>query len=250
MSRPVERTGKLHLLIVDEDAAIRSACCEIANDLGFVPQTVSSIAAARTLLRDQGSISCCSICTLRWARVLALLNEIKALKPGLVVVVMTAYATVPAAVEAMRTGAADYLTKPFAMDELTAVLERASERCTVEGASRRLRESLRSPQGLGNMIGRSPEMDKLYRILAKVAQSSHPVLILGESGVGKELVARSIHSNGPHADRPFVPIDCGSLVPTLMESELFGYVKGAFTGANRTKEGSAGFRPGRHGLSG
>jgi two-component system response regulator HydG len=87
------------------------------------------------------------------------------------------------------------------------------------------------------MIGRSPEMDKLYRILAKVAQSSHPVLILGESGVGKELVARSIHSNGPHADRPFVPIDCGSLVPTLMESELFGYVKGAFTGANRSKEG-------------
>ena len=100
-----------------------------------------------------------------------------------------------------------------------------------------MRESLRSAQGLGNLIGRSPEMDKLYRILAKVAQSSHPVLILGESGVGKELVARSIHTNGPHADRPFVPVDCGSLVPTLMESELFGYVKGAFTGANRAKEG-------------
>ncbi len=111
------------------------------------------------------------------------------------------------------------------------------ERRNAEGASRRLRETLRSPQGLGNMIGRSPEMDKLYRILAKVAQSSHPVLILGESGVGKELVARSIHSNGPHADRPFVPVDCGSLVPTLMESELFGYVKGAFTGANRSKDG-------------
>src|SRR5258708_1009875 len=153
------------------------------------------------------------------------------------VVDMAAFATVPAAVEAMRTGAADYLTKPFAMDELAAVLERALERRTVDGESRRLRESLRSPQGLGNMIGRSPEMDKLYRILAKVAQSSHPVLILGESGVGKELVARSIHSNGPNADRPFVPIDCGSLVPTLMESELFGYVKGAFTGANRAKEG-------------
>ena len=117
------------------------------------------------------------------------------------------------------------------------------------GESRRLRESLRSSRGLGNMIGRSPEMDKLYRILAKVAQSSHPVLILGESGVGKELVARSIHSNGPHADRPFVPIDCGSLVPTLMESELFGYVKGAFTGANRDKRRFAGLGPGRDGLS-
>ena len=237
MSRPLERTGKLHLLVVDEDAAIRSACCEIATDLGFAPQTVSGIESARTLLRDQGIDILLLDLRAPLEEGLGLLHEIKALNPGLMVVVMTAFASVPAAVEAMRTGAADYLTKPFALDELTAVLERAMERRTVDGASRRLRETLRSPQGLGNMIGRSPEMDKLYRILAKVAQSSHPVLILGESGVGKELVARSIHSNGPHADRPFVPIDCGSLVPTLMESELFGYVKGAFTGANRSKDG-------------
>ena len=237
MSRPVERTGKLHLLVVDEDAAIRSACCEIAADLGFIPQTVTTIAAARSLLRDQGIDILLLDLHAPVGEGLGLLNEIKALNPGVVVVVMTAFATVPAAVEAMRTGAADYLTKPFALDELATVLERAMERCTTEGVSRRLRESLRSSRGLGNMIGRSPEMDKLYRILAKVAQSSHPVLILGESGVGKELVARSIHSNGPHAARPFVPIDCGSLVPTLMESELFGYVKGAFTGANRSKDG-------------
>jgi DNA-binding NtrC family response regulator len=237
MSRPLERTGKLHLLVVDEDAAIRSACCEIATDLGFLPQTVSGIESARTLLRDQGVDILLLDLRAPLEEGLGLLHEIKALNPSLMVVVMTAFASVPAAVEAMRTGAADYLTKPFALDELTAVLERAMERRTVDGASRRLRETLRSSQGLGNMIGRSPEMDKLYRILAKVAQSSHPVLILGESGVGKELVARSIHSNGPHADRPFVPIDCGSLVPTLMESEQFGYVKGAFTGANRSKDG-------------
>ena len=237
MSRPVERTGKLHLLVVDEDAAIRAACCEIATDLGFVPQTVSTITAARSLLRDHGIDVLLLDLRAPLGEGLGLLNEIKTLNPELVVVVMTAYATVPAAVEAMRNGAADYLTKPFAMDELATVLERAMERRNADGESRRLRESLRSPQGLGNLIGRSPEMDKLYRILAKVAQSSHPVLILGESGVGKELVARSIHTNGPHGDRPFVPIDCGSLVPTLMESELFGYVKGAFTGATRSKDG-------------
>jgi DNA-binding NtrC family response regulator len=237
MPRPVDRAGKLHLLVVDEDAAIRSACCEIATDLGYIPQTVSTIASARTLLRNHGIDILLLDLRAPLGEGLALLNEIKSFNSGLAVVVMTAYATVPAAVEAMRTGAADYLTKPFAMDELAAVLERASERCTVDVASRRLRDSLRSPQGLGNMIGRSQEMEKLYRILSKVAQSSHPVLILGESGVGKELVARSIHSNGPHAVRPFVPIDCGSLVPTLMESELFGYVKGAFTGANHAKEG-------------
>ena len=237
MSRPVERTGKLHFLVVDEDAAIRSACCEIATDLGLVPQSVSTIEAARSLLRGQSIDILLLDLHAPLGEGLELLDEVKTLNPALSKVVMTAYASVPAAVEAMRTGATDYLTKPFAMDDLATVLERAMERCHVDGASRRLRESLRSAQGLGNMIGRSPEMDKLYRILAKVAQSSHPVLILGESGVGKELVARAIHSHGPHADRPFVPVDCGSLVPTLMESELFGYVKGAFTGAHRAKDG-------------
>jgi DNA-binding NtrC family response regulator len=96
---------------------------------------------------------------------------------------------------------------------------------------------LRTQQGMGGLVGHSPEMEKLYRILSKVAYSTHPVLILGESGTGKELVARSIHFNGPNSAKPFVPVDCGSLVPTLIESELFGHVKGAFTGADRTKEG-------------
>src|ERR1700749_3229921 len=139
MSRPLERTGKLHLLVVDEDAAIRSACCEIASDLGFVPQTVSSIDAARTLLRDQGIDILLLDLRTPLEEGLGLLNEIKALNPGLAVVAMTAFATVPAAVEAMRTGATDYLTKPFAMDELTAVLERAVERMmerrNLDGAS-------------------------------------------------------------------------------------------------------------------
>ena len=168
---------------------------------------------------------------------LELLEEIKALHPETAVVVMSAFATVPSAVEAMRTGANDLLTKPFASDELATVLERAAERRTLDLASRRLRERLRTQQGMGSIIGRSQEMEKLYRILSKVAQSSHPALILGESGTGKELVARSIHANGPNAAKPFIPVDCGSLVPTLIESELFGHVKGAFTGANRAKDG-------------
>jgi two-component system response regulator HydG len=150
---------------------------------------------------------------------------------------MSAFATVPSAVEAMRTGANDLLTKPFATDELATVLERAAERRTLDLASRQLRERLRTQQGMGSIIGRSQEMEKLYRILSKVAQSAHPALILGESGTGKELVARTIHTSGPNASKPFIPVDCGSLVPTLIESELFGHVKGAFTGANRTKDG-------------
>jgi two-component system response regulator HydG len=168
---------------------------------------------------------------------LELLEEVRTLCPETAIIVMTAFATVTSAVEAMRAGATDYLTKPFALDELSTVLERAAERRTLDVTSRRLREHLRIQPGLGNIIGRSPEMEKLYRILSKVAQSTHPVLILGESGTGKELVARAIHAHGAHADKPFIPVDCGSLVPTLIESELFGYVKGAFTGATRSKDG-------------
>jgi len=117
------------------------------------------------------------------------------------------------------------------------VLERAVQRRHFDMEARELRERLRTQQGMGNLIGRTPEMEKLYRILSKVAFTTHPVLILGESGTGKEVVARSIHYNGNNAAKPFIPVDCGSLVPTLIESELFGYVKGAFTGANRSKDG-------------
>ena len=144
------------------------------------------------------------------------------LDPELSVVVMTAYASVHSAVESMRTGATDYLTKPFALDELAQALEHAGERRNLEGASRKLRERLRSQQGLGNIIGRSPEMEKLYRILSKVAQSSDPAVIVGETGVGKELIARSIHDNGLHRSHPFLPADCASLAPALLEMSSSG----------------------------
>ncbi|MBV8116260.1 MAG: sigma-54-dependent Fis family transcriptional regulator [Silvibacterium sp.] len=232
-----ERPGRLHVLIVDEDPAVRSACCEIAASRGFPPHAVDTLTAARSLLRGNSiDILLLDLKSPAGAG-LELLEEVKMLHPEIAVIVMTAFATVNSAVEAMRTGATDYLTKPFALDELAAVLERAAERRTIDDASRQLRDKLRTEQGLGNIIGRSSEMEKLYRIMSKVAQTTHPVLILGESGTGKELVARSIHAHGPNAPKPFLPVDCGSLVPTLVESELFGYVKGAFTGANRSKDG-------------
>lgn len=231
------RSGRMHVLIVDEDPAVRSACCEIAASRGFVPCGLDSLTAARSLLRGNSVDILLLDLKSPAGPGLELLEEIKLLHPEIAVIVMTAYATITSAVEAMRTGANDYLTKPFAMDDLAAVLDRSAQRRSVDTTSRRLREKLRSQQGLGNLIGNSPEMEKIYRILSKVAQTTHPVLILGESGTGKELIARSIHSNGPNASKPFLPVDCGSLVPTLVESELFGYVKGAFTGATRNKDG-------------
>jgi two-component system response regulator HydG len=227
----------LHVLVVDADAAVRSACAEIAESLGYIVESTGDLGHARSMLRGHAADIVLVNLPPGSSQGLELVSEVKLLYPQTAVIAMTSSASVNAAVEAMRCGASDYLAKPFAMDELSTVLDRASASLLTDAATRQLRERLRASQGLGAMIGRSGEMEKLYRILSKVAQSSHPVLILGESGTGKELVARTIHAYGLNAQKPFLPVDCSSLVPTLMESELFGYVKGAFTGANRTKDG-------------
>ena len=227
----------LHLLVVDADAAVRSACAEIAASLGYAVESTGDLGQARSLLRGHAADILLVNLPAGSNQGLELVSEVKLLYPDTSVIAMTATGSVNAAVEAMRCGASDYLTKPFAMDELSTVLDRAAQSHMTDTATRQLRERLRLSEGLGAMIGRSPEMEKIYRILSKVAQSTHPVLILGESGTGKELVARTIHAYGPNSQKPFLPVDCGSLVPTLIESELFGYVKGAFTGANRSKDG-------------
>jgi DNA-binding NtrC family response regulator len=232
-----EPAPKLHLLIVDSDSATRSACTEIAASLGYVVENTGDLENAGNLLRDHASDILLVNLPANSSPGFELIAEVKLLYPQVSVIAMTASGSVNAAVEAMRCGATDYLTKPFNMDELSTVLDRAALNHTTATATRQLRERLRLSEGLGSMIGRSAEMEKLYRILSKVAQSTHPVLVLGESGTGKELVARTIHAFGPNANKPFLPVDCGSLVPTLIESELFGYVKGAFTGANRSKDG-------------
>jgi two-component system response regulator HydG len=232
-----EPAAELRLLVVDADPAVRSACAEIASSLGYDVESTGDMGQARVQLR--GKAANILLLNLPYGSTSGVdfVSEVKQLHADTSVIVMTARGSVNSAVEAMRCGASDYLTKPFAVDELSTVLERAARKHHADSESRELRGRLRLTEGLGSMIGRSPQMDKLYRILSKVAQSSHPVLVLGESGTGKELVARTIHAFGPNALKPFLPVDCGSLVPTLIESELFGYVKGAFTGANHSKDG-------------
>jgi len=168
---------------------------------------------------------------------LELLKHIRANNPEISVIVLTQYGTIETAIEATRLGATDYVTKPFHVEELRTKLDRLTHSIEVDQENRVLREELRSRPGFGGIIGMSPRMQRVYKLIQKVAQHSYPVLILGESGTGKELVARSIHFSGPRKNRPFAPVDCSSLVPTLIESELFGYVKGAFTGAQHTKQG-------------
>jgi DNA-binding NtrC family response regulator len=227
----------LNLLIVDDERSIREACREVALSLGFIAHVADSAEHAYRLLQSHSMDAVLLDLRLPGASGLEVLGQIKAQRPEALVIVVTGYGTVQSAVQAMKHGAYEYVTKPFSIDELKLLLDRVSNHLKLKTENRILREKLKSKQGFGGLVGRAPEMEKLYRIIAKAANSSHPVLILGESGTGKEMVARSIHYSGNFRDKPFIPVDCGSLVPTLIESELFGYVRGAFTGANQAKDG-------------
>ncbi len=232
---PSEGLPRLNLLVVDEDPEVRHGCSELAQQMGFVVLQAADVGAANLVL--QGQRVDLMLLDLRVpdgrdgglqlsGPGLILLEEVKAQFPQTMVVAMTSSGSVEGAVEVMRRGAEDLLTKPFNAEELITILERAGRRTQWNAESRALRERLRTERRGGPLVGHSPEMEKLYRILSKVAHSSHPVLIHGESGTGKELIARSIHFSGPHASKPFVPVDCGAVNSTMLEGELFGYVKG------------------------
>ncbi len=227
----------LNLLILDDDRAVREAAREIAHSLGFSTHIADSAEHAYRAL-DSHSIDAVLLDSrVRDAAGMETLLAIKRHRPDVVVIVVTGYGTVQSAVQAMKNGAYDYVTKPFSMEELRLLLERVSRHLRVKIENRVRRETIRSSQGFANIVGHTPDMEKLYRIISKAGQSTHPVLILGESGTGKEMVAKAIHSSGPLRNKPFIPVDCGSLVPTLIESELFGHTRGAFTGATNSKDG-------------
>jgi two-component system response regulator HydG len=227
----------LNLLIVDDERSVREACRDVGSALGYHTTAVESAEQALRVADSQTIDLVFLDFTLNGVGGLEVLRQLKTRRSEIEVIMMTGHGTVESAVEAMKCGAYDYVTKPFTMEQLRLLLDRVAAHLRLKTENRMLREKIKSKQGFGNIIGRAPEMDKLYRIIAKAAHSAHPVLILGESGTGKEMVARAIHYSGPFRDKPFIPVDCGSLVPTLIESELFGYVKGAFTGAMQSKEG-------------
>lgn len=227
----------LNLLVVDDERAVRESCREAAQAMGFNTLAASQAETAYQLLEAHGIDVVFLDLNLSGASGIEVLREVRRRRPAAEVIVISSHATVRSAVQAMRNGAYDYVTKPLDLDELKLLLERVAGHVKLAAENRVLRQKVRSKEGFGDIVGRSPEMERLFRFICKAASSSHPVLIMGESGTGKELVARSIHFSGPYREKPFIPVDCGSLVPTLIESELFGHVKGAFTGAQKSKEG-------------
>jgi DNA-binding NtrC family response regulator len=166
-----------------------------------------------------------------------LLRRARAIDPALPVILITAFATIESAVAAIKDGAFDYLPKNFTVDQLRMAVERGIRQRELELENRNLREQLQGTLGFENIIGRSPAMTKVFELVRKAARSDANILVVGDSGTGKELIARAVHANSPRAAQPFVPVDCASLPEQLLESELFGHEKGAFTGAVRAKPG-------------
>ena len=227
----------LALLVVDDDEQIRGVCRDIAEDCQLKVFDVGTAEEALEIMELASVDIVLTDLRLPGTSGLDLLKKVAQIHPDVAVVMLTQYGSIDSAVQATRLGAADYVTKPFRVEELKNRLEHVIRGLELRRENRLLREQVRTKPGFGGMIGMSARMERVYKMIEKVALRDHPVLILGESGTGKELVARSIHFSGPRKDKPFVAVECSAIVPTLIESELFGYIKGAFTGAMQSKQG-------------
>ena len=225
------------VLIADDQEIVRSLCRQVVESLGYRVFLAESGARALQIMERHHVDIVIADLKMPGMSGIELLEKIMADNPRVEVVIMTGYASVPSAVQAMKLGATDYLTKPFGSDEFKLLIERLAQTLDLKDENRYLRERLHSRHALGRLVGQSQPMQHIFKLIHRVSASRSPVLIMGESGTGKELVARSVHENSPWRDNTFVPVDCGALVPTLIESELFGYVRGAFTGAVHNKQG-------------
>jgi two-component system, NtrC family, response regulator AtoC len=228
---------KIRLLVVDDEQSIRRLCMTIGTTLGFACVEAESAEAAGAKLDSDLPDLVLTDLKLPTKSGVELLRQVKAQLPRTEVAIMTGHGSIESAVDAMKLGAYDYIEKPFRVEKMRLLLQRMAEKIRLVAENEFLRERVNTEESLDGIIGTSANIQDVLRMISRLKDSRTPVLISGESGTGKELAARAIHFRGAMAQTPFVAVDCGSLVPTLMESELFGYEKGAFTGASRSKEG-------------
>jgi len=231
-SRPVQR-----ILIVDDEPSMREMLSIMMRKEGFDVAVASSRSAASEALAGRAVDVLITDLRLPDGDGLEVLRQVKTASPETVAIVMTAFGSHELNVAAIRLGADAYLTKPFDVEELRLVVRGAFEKRQLEQENRLLKAEFHSRHGLDQIIGVSPAMDAVFKMVRSVAGTSSTVLITGESGTGKELVAKAIHALSPRKDAAFVSINCGALTETLLESELFGHMKGAFTDAHQNKKG-------------
>ncbi|HEX9125366.1 MAG TPA: sigma-54 dependent transcriptional regulator [Methylomirabilota bacterium] len=225
------------VVIVDDEPDMVENCARILGRVGYQCFTTTEPARALALLEEERPDLLITDLKMPGMDGMELLKRARETDPTLPVIVITAFATIESAVAAVKEGATDYLPKNFSVEHLRLAAERALRQRTLQVENRNLREQLQETFGLESIIGRSDSMARVFELVKKAARSEANILVVGESGTGKELIARAIHANSPRAAQPFVPVDCASLPENLLESELFGHEKGAFTGAVRTKPG-------------
>jgi DNA-binding NtrC family response regulator len=226
-----------HLLVVEDDVPMREMLDALFSDIGYRVTTADSAERAMQLLADEEFDLVLSDIHMSGRSGIELVADVRKLRPDVPVILMTAFGHLDSAIEAIRAGAFDYLTKPFEPETAVFALERAMERRTLVEENRRLRRAVSQTESLGDLSGRSAAMRELTALIRKVAFSRSSVLVQGESGTGKEVVARTIHFHGNRAAKAFVPINCAAIPEGLLESELFGHVRGAFTGAHTSHKG-------------
>ena len=234
---PQARTRHARILVVDDEPSMREFLTICLRRAGHEAEAAEGGAQALERLDARPFDLVVTDLTMPGLDGMELLRQIVARPEAPLVIMITAFATTDTAVQAMKLGAYDYLTKPFKVDEIQVVVQRALERVDLGSENQRLRDELRGVWRLEGMVGRSAAMHKVFELVRRVAPTRTNVLIRGESGTGKELVARALHSLSDRADGPFVAVNCGAIPESLMESELFGHVRGAFTGAAAAREG-------------
>ncbi len=225
------------LLVVDDDLAMREMLASLFVERGFAVQQARSADEALECLRDVEYDVVLSDIKMPGRSGIEMVGEIREMRPETPVVLMTAFGSIDSVIESMRAGAFDYITKPFEAESVMLTLDRAIEWRALEEENRRLRRAVDQTSAFGDLIGASPAMREIFAMIRKVAHNRASVLITGESGTGKEVVARTIHYHGSRSANPFIPINCTAIPEGLLESELFGHVRGAFTGAHTSKQG-------------
>lgn len=237
MMDDLSKAQNIKILIIDDDVKMLELLEKVLLRKGYLVEVTSKPREALEKFESDGFDIVVTDINMPEINGLEILRQIKSISPNTIVIMITAFATVSSAVESMKLGAYDYIIKPFNMEEFVLIIQRAAEQVELKKEVEFLRKEIQQRYSFGNIIGKSPQMQRVFNLIKQVANTNSNVIIYGKSGTGKELVAKAIHYNSPRKDKPFIAVNCSAIPESLLESELFGHEKGAFTGAVSSRKG-------------